>query len=143
MNLLPKSTFRMTFQRRIILRELRKVKSHPTADEIYVMVRKSVPHISLGTVYRNLEILSEKGFVQKLECAGNQRRYDGNPENHHHIRCRICGRVEDIDSSAVTSFSFAPEKISGFEVLKTRFLFIGVCENCRVGEKTPSQSGVS
>jgi Fur family ferric uptake transcriptional regulator len=120
----------MTSQRQVILRELRKVNTHPTADEIYLLVRKALPHISLGTVYRNLEILSDMGFVQKLECAGNQRRYDGNPEKHHHIRCLGCGRVSDVDSGAVTGFSFLPEKIPGFRVLDARFLFIGVCETC-------------
>jgi Fur family ferric uptake transcriptional regulator len=57
----------MTRQRRVILEELRKVNTHPSADEIYEIVRKRLPRISLGTVYRNLEILSESGDIQKLE----------------------------------------------------------------------------
>ena len=59
--------FRMTHQRRLILDELKKLKTHPTADEIYVIVRKKMPRISLGTVYRNLEILSETGQIIKIE----------------------------------------------------------------------------
>ncbi|HKI82610.1 MAG TPA: transcriptional repressor, partial [Pseudodesulfovibrio sp.] len=58
--------FRLSKQRKVILEELRKVKSHPTADEVYDMVRKIIPRISLGTVYRNLEFLSSKGLVLKL-----------------------------------------------------------------------------
>ncbi len=128
------ASFRMTSQRQVILKELRAVTTHPTADEVYIMVRRVHPHISLGTVYRNLEILTDMGLVQKLECAGNQRRYDGNPERHHHIRCTGCGIVRDVDSGAVSSFSFLPERIPGFQVLDTRFLFFGVCDDCCTGE---------
>lgn len=126
------AAFRMTSQRQVILRELRNVVSHPTADEIYLMVRNVLPHISLGTVYRNLEILTDMGLVQKLECSGNQRRYDGNPERHHHIRCTECGRVSDVAPDAVTAFSFLTDRIPGFQVIGAHFLFIGVCEKCSV-----------
>ena len=62
----------MTRQRQIILEELRKVVTHPSADEVYEMVRKRLPRISLGTIYRNLEILSENGDIQKLELGLKQ-----------------------------------------------------------------------
>ena len=86
---------RMTRQRKVILEELRKVDTHPSADEVYEMVRKRIPRISLGTVYRNLEILSERGDIQKLELGCTLKRFDGVPENHYHIRCVDCGRVVD------------------------------------------------
>ena len=69
---------RMTRQRRVILEELRKVNNHPSAYEIYEFVRKRLPRISLGTVYRNLEILSESGDIQKLEPGCSLKRFDGN-----------------------------------------------------------------
>jgi len=68
-----KQLFRMTRQRRIILEELRKVDSHPTADEVYEMVRRQLPRISLGTVYRNLEILSREGLIQKVVLGARRR----------------------------------------------------------------------
>ena len=77
--------FRMTRQREIILQELRKVTSHPSADEIYLMVRKVMPKISIGTVYRNLELLFQRGLVAKIEISGSQMRFDGNPQKHYHI----------------------------------------------------------
>lgn len=126
-----RSIFRMTSQRQVILKELKKVISHPTADEIYVMVRKVIPHISLGTVYRNLEILSDMGLVRKLECAGNQRRYDGNPENHHHIRCVECGMVADVSPDMVTAFEYSPERISPWCVIDHRVIFLGICRVCQ------------
>ena len=122
----------MTGQRQVILEELRKVTVHPTADEIFAMVRRVMPHISLATVYRNLEILSSLGLVQKLECAGSQRRYDGNPERHHHIRCIGCGSVNDVSSEAVTDFEYIPERIPGYQVLNYSFMFIGLCDACGI-----------
>jgi Fur family ferric uptake transcriptional regulator len=85
----------MTRQRQIILEELRKADTHPSADEVYETVRKRLPRISLGTVYRNLEILSELGEIQKLELGGDLKRFDRKPNKHYHIRCMNCGRVDD------------------------------------------------
>ena len=134
MNVTTRFPFRMTSQRQVILRELKKVNIHPTADDIYVMVRKIIPHVSLGTVYRNLEILSDMGVVQKLECAGNQRRYDGNPERHHHIRCIECGSVADVSPDTVTAFDFSPERIPSWYVVDHRVVFLGVCTACQAKE---------
>lgn len=86
---------RMTNQRRIILEELKKHVDHPTADEIYTEVRKELPRVSLGTVYRNLERMSELGIILKLEGTG-QKRFDPNPMPHPHFRCVKCGKVEDV-----------------------------------------------
>jgi len=87
---------RSSRQRSLILSELRKVTSHPTADEVYDMVRRIMPRISLGTVYRNLDLLVERGMVLRLGAPGGQRRFDGNAEPHPHLRCVVCSRVEDI-----------------------------------------------
>lgn len=85
-----------TIQRQTICEELCKLTSHPTADELYDIVKKRMPQISLGTVYRNLEQLAECGVILKLETAGRQKRFDGNPAPHHHIRCKVCGAVRDL-----------------------------------------------
>lgn len=121
---------RMTKQRRIILDELRKLTSHPTADELYEVVRQRLPRISLGTVYRNLDVLSENGEVLKLESAGSQKRFDGDTSQHCHVRCVSCGRVGDVleqlpepDVSGVS----AP----GFTITHGVSEFYGVCEACR------------
>ena len=90
-----------TAQREAILRELRSVTSHPTADELYAMLRPEMPQISLGTVYRNLEQMSQAGIIRKLETAGKQKRFDGDLSPHHHMRCRCCGAVVDIASESL------------------------------------------
>ncbi|MBA4358220.1 MAG: transcriptional repressor, partial [Desulfovibrio sp.] len=91
------SKLRMTTQRQVILEELRGLKSHPTAGELCQLVRKKLPRVSLGTVYRNLEILSRSGVIQKIDVAGVEMRFDGDISNHYHLRCVGCGRVFDVE----------------------------------------------
>ncbi|MDL2306583.1 transcriptional repressor [Desulfovibrio sp. OttesenSCG-928-C06] len=121
---------RMTRQRALILSELKSVQSHPTADEIYGMVRKKMPRISLGTVYRNLDLLAESSEVLKLEYAGFQKRFDGNTHAHQHVRCVHCGKVADVMPEVDNPT--LPEKMNvpGFTVLSARVEFFGVCKDC-------------
>ena len=121
----------MTEQRRVILEELRKLTSHPTADELYDLVRKHLPNISLGTVYRNLEILSEARMILKLETAGSQKRFDGTAENHYHVRCVGCGRVDDLSIGVMSTIEDAAQRESGYRILSHRLEFLGLCPLCR------------
>ncbi len=82
-----------TVQREAILSELRKMNTHPTADELYAVLRPKVPQISLGTIYRNLEDMANRGVIRKLELTGRQKRFDGDASPHYHARCRACDRV--------------------------------------------------
>jgi Fur family transcriptional regulator, ferric uptake regulator len=122
---------RMTSQRRIIMEELMKLKSHPTANDLYEIVRRRMPNISLGTVYRNLEFLADLGMVLKLEIAGTQKRFDGNTQNHYHVRCIKCGRVDDVDFDPMSEMNEAVAGISEYEILWHRLEFIGTCPTCR------------
>lgn len=121
----------ITKQRQVILEELKKAVSHPTADEVFLMVRQRLPRISLGTVYRNLELLSENGMIQKLDWSGRQKRYDGNFENHYHIRCLNCGRVEDvlIKPLPVVEETFRP--VTDYKIMGYRLEVLGLCANCK------------
>lgn len=85
-----------TTQRRVIIEELRKLNTHPTADELYQIVKSRLPRISLGTVYRNLELLADHGDILKLVHSEKQKRFDGDVKPHNHMRCSLCGSVEDI-----------------------------------------------
>jgi Fur family ferric uptake transcriptional regulator len=125
---------RMTRQRRMILEEVRKAKSHPTAYEVYKKVQDWLPRISLGTVYRNLEILSESGMVQKLDWGGGQRRFDGETQNHYHIRCVRCGRVDDVPIKPVASLEETLRTRTEYEVIGHRLEFLGLCPQCKSKE---------
>ena len=127
---LKRSNRRMTRQRRVILEELAKVTSHPTADAVYEMVRKRIPSISLGTVYRNLEILSCNGYISKIEVGGCQKRFDANVVAHDHVRCTACGRVDDIPAGSFNPIEQA-QGACGYDLTGYRLEFVGLCPKCR------------
>ena len=121
---------RMTRQRKVILEELRKVNTHPSADEVYELVRKRLPRISLGTVYRNLEILSERGDIQKLELGCTLKRFDGVAENHYHIRCIDCGRVVDAPDGCGIEINHQLKNATNYKIIGHKLEFIGICPAC-------------
>ncbi len=125
----------MTHQREIILEELRQLKTHPTADELYDIVKKRLPRISLATVYRNLDVLADLGMIQRIEVSGRQKRFDGNPDPHHHIRCLVCGRVADVEMDNPPQINFGSLHTHGFKVLGFRLEFEGVCPECSFTQK--------
>ena len=124
------SQTRMTRQRAVILETLRSVDTHPSADELYGMVRKKIPRISLGTVYRNLDLLVGGGAVRLLERAGMQKRFDGDLSTHSHVRCESCGRVGDI-FEPVEVPPVKSDAVPGFTVARAEVEFIGLCDACR------------
>jgi Fe2+ or Zn2+ uptake regulation protein len=126
---------RMTKQRRVILETLRKHNIHPTADTLYEMVRKQMPRISLGTVYRNLEILTALGEIQTLELSGSQKRYDGVPQKHYHIRCLHCGRVDDAPIAPLNRLEDDLYESTVYTIMGHRLEFIGLCPECSKDEQ--------
>jgi Fur family ferric uptake transcriptional regulator len=122
----------MTSQREVIIDELKSVKTHPTADQVYEMVRKRLPKISLGTVYRNLEVLSDLNLIQKLEVGGTQKRFDGNIENHYHVRCKVCGKVEDLPmgSISINGLEEIDSLAQGYTELTHKLELVGICPDC-------------
>ena len=122
---------RMTTQRTIILEELGKLKTHPTADELYRIVRRRLPKISLGTVYRNLEILSGSGLIQKIEVPGTMKRFDGEAETHHHVRCVSCGAVSDVGPGHTIIVPEITGDVEGYRIVGCRLDLIGICPRCR------------
>lgn len=124
------SKMRMTRQRRIILDELRRTKSHPTASDIYQKVRRKLPHISLGTVYRNLNVLEESGEIIKLTNCGDQTRFDGDVSNHFHLRCMGCGSVIDIEKKHFDDIDHYITSEKRVEIQCYHLEFIGFCHDC-------------
>ena len=125
---------RMTKQRRIIIEELRKERTHPTADDLHARVRMQLPHISLGTVYRNLDFLAETGVILKLDMAGSIRRFDSVTEPHAHIRCIRCGRIGDMPLPSLNPDSNTVQA-DGFTVLSVHVEYEGLCTECAAKEK--------
>ncbi len=125
------TTLRVTKQRQVLLDELSKVRTHPTADELYQMVRKRLPRVSLGTVYRNLELMAENGMIQKLEVGGTQKRFDGNAAPHYHIRCQKCSRVDDLSLPLDLDVERQAREYTDFTILRHNLEFSGFCPDCQ------------
>lgn len=117
-------------QRDAILEYLNSTTSHPTADQIYSHVREKFPNISLGTVYRNLSLLTAIGEVRKLSFGDDVDHFDANTAPHCHILCTCCNRIEDFyypfpDTLDQTAGDHYEGRIFGHSIL-----FYGLCREC-------------
>lgn len=121
---------RMTGQRRAILEALTGDLTHPSADAVYQKVKARLPHISLGTVYRNLKLLSQTGHVREIEIADGPNRYDYRTDHHYHFMCSACGDVYDVELPFQQGLHRQLEK-RGFSVLRHDIQFHGRCPRCQ------------
>lgn len=134
-------TLRMTHQREIILAELQRSKTHPTADELYERIKRKLPRISLATVYRNLEILSEAGLIRKLEISGRQKRFDWDPVEHDHVFCTQCQRVDNIAAPGNVAPRLEPTQEKGYRITGCRIEFFGLCPKCQQQNEINHEKG--
>ena len=132
---------RNTRQRQLILEELRNLDSHPTAATLYELVRRRLPKISLGTVYRNLELLARTGQIQKLDFVSGEARFDGNVATHDHLRCVECGRVDDLPAFSLDLSGGDANDWCGYRILGRRLEFFGVCPQCRSQQDNTHRGG--
>ena len=123
-------THRYSKQRARILEVLRSTTEHPTANWVYDNVRKEIPNISLGTVYRNLSVLCDDGVVIKIDVGDGTERYDAYAEPHYHLHCKKCGCVCDICSQYEDAIDRKAEKESGCRIDYHSLLFNGICPDC-------------
>ena len=128
---------RHTVQRQVILDTLHRHTDHPGADTIYAEVRQVLPRISLGTVYRNLELLSEAGVILKLSGKDGQKRFDPVVSPHPHFRCVQCGAIEDLPFTIDTVVSEVSMNtwIDGRKIEGLSLEYTGLCAQCN-GSKT-------
>ena len=93
---------RNTIQKDLVKNAVYEMKRHVTANEVYEFLKKEYPTIGKGTVYRNLDILSEEGALRKVEVPDGANRFDITLKNHYHVRCIKCGEVSDVDMEPIT-----------------------------------------
>ena len=127
----------MTRQRRVILDVVRSASDHPTADEVYERVREVLPRVSLGTVYRNLGLLTRHGLIRELQLQGGQKRFDGDTAPHQHVQCSECGRIADASIDLPATLANPSGRIEGFRITDCRILFTGVCPDCEGAVEGP------
>ena len=125
---------RNTRQRQLVLDEVRSRRDHPTAEQIFQNVHALDPHISRGTVYRNLNLLCDNQEIFRVVMSDCDR-FDLRTNPHYHMRCVICGCVRDVDSPYDREYDAALAQKTGDQILRHRLVVEGICPDCQ--KKSP------
>ena len=123
-------TLKYSRQRESIKTCLMNRHDHPTADTLYMSIREEYPIISLGKVYRNLNLLVELGEVRKLSCGEGADRFDADTTPHYHFVCRSCGEVLDLPMETLDSMNQAAQEYCDGEIDSHITYFYGTCNQC-------------
>ncbi|MCL2760810.1 MAG: transcriptional repressor [Desulfuromonadales bacterium] len=121
---------RNTVQRQIILDILKKFHIHPTVDEVYVEIQKAHPTISKATVYRNLRQLAESGEIRQVSMSDDPERYDRRADHHYHFKCKICGKILDVDIDHIKGINEVAQQKYGVKIDEHDVTFKGICPEC-------------
>ncbi|SHI20574.1 Fur family transcriptional regulator, peroxide stress response regulator [Sporobacter termitidis DSM 10068] len=117
-------------KREAILEKICSTTTHPSAVWVYEELRKEIPDLSLGTVYRNISVFKDEGLIISVGVVNGQERFDGNVEEHTHFICLDCGDVLDVDAALDPSFTEKVEAENNVDVLFRQLTFYGRCLNC-------------
>ncbi len=132
---LRQAGLRLTPQRLAICRYLSQSKDHPTAQDIYQVLKPEYPSLSLATVYNTLETLVALGAIHALGDAGDDAtHYDANIDPHINLVCIRCHTIVDLPTSTVAQLEHEAEEKSGFRILGTRVVYYGLCPECQQAE---------
>lgn len=118
-------------QRDAIMAFLQSREDHPTAEIIYSEIQKEFPRISLGTIYRNLALLTSLGKIRKIPCGNNADRYDAIVVPHYHFICSECGCVKDLRMSTLDSMNTLAQHFTQDEIVSHQVNFYGICQKCK------------
>ena len=136
-------TLKYSRQRESIKANLMSRHDHPTADALYASIREEFPNISLGTVYRNLNLLVETGEILKLTCGNGPDHYDGNVTPHYHFVCRDCGQVYDMELDEMADLNTSVQAAAPGKIDSHSILFYGRCYSCMEKEETDEEKQAS
>jgi Fur family peroxide stress response transcriptional regulator len=128
------ASLHLTPHRAAVLDALRARRYHPTAAEVFRMVRRRRPGVSFATIYNALNWLTSKGLIAELQFADDASRYDSVPEPHEHLVCTRCGALEDVELGLPADFWMRTRNLGrrrfGFQVQSYRLEFFGLCSGC-------------
>ena len=129
---LSKQGYRMTPQRMMILSAIESSEDHISAEEIYAQIIAKYPNVNISTVYRTLELLERLGLVTKTDLGeGRVRYHPAEKGHHHHLICRECGAIIDLDESLLTSLKSTLLREYKFSADLRHLAILGRCVNCR------------
>ncbi len=121
-------------QREMILNQVRDFPIHPTADQVYTALKSDNPNLSLGTVYRNLNQLSEMGLLLKIRIADGSDRFDGRTDSHFHMVCDDCKQVYDVELTELDALNDVVSEKYGHALTVVTLNLNGIC--CECNKKT-------
>lgn len=121
-------------QRELILNYVINSREHPTADMVYKSVKQEIPNISLGTVYRNLNQLSDMNLIRKVTLPNKITRFDQAYSEHCHLYCNNCGLVMDIDKEIMDKTCNMVSNLTDCEIISHDIVFVGICHKCKKEE---------
>jgi Fur family transcriptional regulator, peroxide stress response regulator len=121
----------LTPQRLAIYQVLAGDDSHPGAEDIYRRIKPELPSLSLGTVYRTLELFEEHHLVSRVHAFSDQTRFDANLDEHHHLVCERCRRVFDFEDVRLHELPVDETALAGFRVRSQRIQLLGLCRSCQ------------
>ena len=124
------SSLKYSRQREAVRNLLANRTDHPTADTVYSCLRTEFPHISLGTVYRNLSLLADLGEITRISAGNGAEHFDGNISPHQHFICSRCGRIYDMHMEHVDTLIRAVEEAAPGTIDSFQMNFFGVCSDC-------------
>jgi Fur family ferric uptake transcriptional regulator len=141
-DLLRRHGVHVTAQRLAVL-EAVAYRPHATADDLAQVVRASIGVISRQAVYDALGLLAEKGLIRRIQPAGSPARYEARAgDNHHHLICRGCGRLVDVDCAVGAAPCLTPAEDAGFEIDEAEVIYWGRCPEC-LARTTVRSDGVT
>jgi Fur family transcriptional regulator, ferric uptake regulator len=129
--------YRLTSQRQLILEAVRRAETHVTPEQVYDRVHRQQPTISRATIYRTLDFLCEVRLIHALYWGGQMYYEIAGDEPHHHLICRACGGVDQIDHALLNEFFLTIEHQHQFTIDMDHVALFGLCRRCQSGEKKP------
>jgi Fe2+ or Zn2+ uptake regulation protein len=123
---------RVTMPRLLVHRFLRGANRHVTAEQVYAELAEQVPSLSAATVYDTLDLLDELGLIRRVSTPRGATTYDSRTDDHHHMICRACGRMEDLDADVDAAAAENAARAAGFAPAFAQLTVSGLCSACRL-----------
>jgi Fe2+ or Zn2+ uptake regulation protein len=122
---------RVTLPRLLVHRHVRRGDRHVTAEQVHAELAPQLPSLSPATIYGTLDLLDELGFVRRVSTPRGAATYDSRVDDHHHVICRACGAVEDVDAPVESRAAERAAEVAGFRVDHAQLTLSGLCRDCQ------------
>lgn len=130
MNATPKPSLRVTNQAQTVFAIVKQADGHVTADQVYEQARKTLPRISLGTVYRNLDQLTDRNLISRVTVSGVSH-YEPYQQPHYHVVCQACRRIDDLPTNPASDIEDYFSRATNYKLTGHELILYGVCPNCQ------------